>query len=69
MNKPKKPFYIICLFIIALVMIISSAAFWNVVATGTVLIVGSFEVIISIINFILELAMIIFFAHKVSKLE
>lgn len=69
MNKSKRPFYIISLFIIALIMVISSAAFWNVVATGTVLIIGSFEVIISVINFILELAMILFFAYKVSKLE
>lgn len=46
-----------------LVIIILSVAFWNVMAVGTVA-AGTFEVVVSIINFLVEIGLLIYFGRK-----
>ncbi|MDY5984963.1 MAG: hypothetical protein SPI94_05805 [Candidatus Onthovivens sp.] len=51
------------MFIMFLVIIISSAAFWNVMTVGTAA-AGTFEIIVSIINFLVEIGLLIHFGRK-----
>lgn len=62
-SRNKKALKIFCLFIMFLVIIIPSAAFWNVMTVGTAA-AGTFEIIISIINFIVEIGLLIHFCRK-----
>lgn len=62
-SRIKKTLKIFCLFIMFLVIIIPSAAFWNVMTVGTAA-AGTFEIIISIINFIVEIGLLIHFGRK-----
>ena len=59
----KKALKIFGLFIMFLVIIISSSAFWNVMTVGTAA-VGTFEIIVSIINFLVEIGLLIHFGRK-----
>lgn len=59
----KKTLKIFGLFIMFLVIIISSSAFWNVMIIGTAA-VGIFKIIISIINFLVEIGLLIHFGRK-----
>ena len=59
----KKTLKIFGLFIMFLVIIISSSAFWNVMIIGTAA-AGIFEIIISIINFLVEIGLLIHFGKK-----
>lgn len=62
-SRNKKALKIFGLFIMFLVIIISSAAFWNVMTVGTAA-VGTFEIIVSIINFLVEIGLLIHFGRK-----
>jgi hypothetical protein len=62
-SRSKKALKIFGLFIMFLVIIISSAAFWNVMAVGTAA-AGIFEIIVSIINFLVEIGLLIHFGRK-----
>lgn len=46
-----------------LIIIIPSAAFWNVMTVGTAA-AGIFEIIVSIINFLVEIGLLIHFGRK-----
>ena len=59
----KKTLKIFGLFIMFLVIIISSTTFWNVMTVGTAA-AGTFEVIVSIINFLVEIGLLIHFGRK-----
>ena len=61
--RTKKTLKIFGLFIMFLVIIISSVAFWNVMTVGTMA-AGIFEVIVSIINFLVEIGLLIHFSRK-----
>lgn len=67
-NKTKRAAKIIFLFIFSLVAIISSAALWNAAALGTIAI-GTFELVMSIVNFILEGCIVVYLTKKLPKLE
>lgn len=67
-NKTNRAAKIIFLFIFSLVAIISSAALWNAAALGTV-IIGTFELVMSIVNFILEGCVVVYLIKKLPKLE
>lgn len=62
-SRNKKALKIFGLFIMFLVIIISSAAFWNVMTVGTAA-TGTFEIIVSIINFLIEIGLLIHFGRK-----
>lgn len=62
-SRIKKTLKIFGLFMMFLVIIISSAAFWNVMTVGTVA-AGTFEIIVSIINFLVEIGLLIHFGRK-----
>lgn len=62
-SRSKKALKIFGLFIMFLVIIISSAAFWNVMTVGTAA-AGTFEIIVSIINFLVEIGLLIHFGRK-----
>lgn len=59
----KKALKIFGLFIMFLVIIISSSAFWNIMTIGVVS-AGIFDVIVSIINFLVEIGLLIYFGRK-----
>lgn len=61
--KNKRALKIFCLFIMFLIIIIPSAAFWNVMTVGTAA-AGTFEIIVSIINFLVEIGLLIHFGRK-----
>ncbi len=62
-EKTKNTLKIVGLFIMLLIVIISSAAFWNVMVAGTA-VAGTFEIIVSIINFLIELGLLVHFGRK-----
>lgn len=62
-SRNKKALKIFGLFIMFLVIIISSATFWNVMTVGTAA-AGIFEIIVSIINFLVEIGLLIHFGRK-----
>lgn len=62
-SRNKKALKIFGLFIMFLVIIISSAAFWNVMTVG-IAAAGIFEIIVSIINFLVEIGLLIHFGRK-----
>ena len=62
-SRNKKALKIFGLFIMFLVIIISSAEFWNVMTVGTAA-AGNFEIIVSIINFLVEIGLLIHFGRK-----
>lgn len=62
-SRNKRALKIFCLFIMFLIIIIPSAAFWNVMTVGTAA-AGIFEIIVSIINFLVEIGLLIHFGRK-----
>lgn len=62
-SRIKKTLKIFGLFIMFLVIIISSSAFWNVMTVGTTA-AGTFEIVVSIINFLVEIGLLIHFGRK-----
>lgn len=62
--KTKRALKIMGLFAMLIIVIISSAAFWNVIAAGTATVVGGFEIAVSIINFLIELGLLVHFGRK-----
>lgn len=62
-DKAKKSLKIFGLFLMLLVIIISSSAFWNVMVAGTA-VAGTFEIIVSVINFLVELGLLVHFGRK-----
>lgn len=63
-NKLKHNLKIIAIFIALLIIIISSASLWNIVAAGTTVVIGTFEIVVSIINFLLELTVLVYAGRK-----
>ena len=62
-SRNKRALKIFCLFIMFLIIIIPSAVFWNVMTVGTAA-AGTFEIIVSIINFLVEIGLLIHFGRK-----
>lgn len=62
-SRIKKALKIFGLFIMFLVIIIPSVAFWNVMTVGTAA-AGTSEIIVSIINFLVEIGLLIHFGRK-----
>lgn len=62
-EKTKNTLKIAGLFIMLMIVIISSSAFWNVMVAGTA-VAGTFEIVVSVINFLIELALLIHFGRK-----
>jgi len=62
-EKTKSALKIVGLFIMLMIVIISSAAFWNVMVAGTT-VAGTFEIVVSIINFLVELGLLVHFGRK-----
>ena len=62
-TRTKRALKIFGIFIMFLIIIISSSAFWNVMVVGTT-VAGTFEIIVSVINFLIELALLIHFGRK-----
>lgn len=54
---------IFALFVILLIVIITSGCIWN--AAAGVVAIGTFEVVLSVINFIVEMIAIIYLGKKV----
>lgn len=63
-NKLKHNLKIVAIFIALLIVIISSASLWNIVAAGTTVVIGTFEIVVSIINFLLELTVLVYAGRK-----
>lgn len=61
--KIKRWLKILGLFIMLLVVIISSSAFWNVMTVG-VTVAGTFEIVVSVINFLIEIGLLVHFGRK-----
>lgn len=51
------------IFMAFLIIIISTSAFWNVMVVG-VTVAGTFEIVVSIINFLVELGLLVHFGRK-----
>lgn len=51
----KRSLKIFAVFVALIIAIIASASLWNVVTMGTTAVIGTFEVVISVINFIIEI--------------
>lgn len=62
-DKTKKFLKILGLFAMLLVVIISSSAFWNVMTVG-IAAAGTFEIVVSVINFLVELGLLVHFGRK-----
>lgn len=53
--KVKRSLKIFAVFVALIIAIIASASLWNVVAAGSIAVIGTFEVVVSVINFFIEL--------------
>lgn len=62
-DKTKKSLKIFGLFLMLFIVIISSSAFWNVMVAG-IAAAGTFEIVVSIINFLVELGLLVHFGRK-----
>lgn len=62
-DRTKKSLKIFGLFAMLIIVIISSSAFWNVMVAGTT-VAGTFEIVVSIINFLVELGLLVHFGRK-----
>lgn len=51
----KRSLKIFAVFVALIIAIIASASLWNVVTMGTTAVIGTFEVVMSVINFIIEI--------------
>lgn len=51
----KRSLKIFAVFVALIIAIIASASLWNVVTMGTTVVIGTFEVVMSVINFIIEI--------------
>lgn len=62
-EKTKTTLKIVSIFVIFVIAIITAAAFWNVMTVG-ITAVGTFEIIVSVINFLIEIGFLIHYGRK-----
>lgn len=62
-EKIKTSLKIVSIFVIFIIAIITAAAFWNVMTVG-VTAVGIFEIVVSVINFIIEIGFLVHYGKK-----
>ena len=62
-ERTKRALKIFGLFIVLIIVIMSSSAFWNVMVAGTA-VAGTFEIVVSVINFFIELVLLVYLGRK-----